>query len=59
MCPSWQQAPDAIDVFALASAGLYDETARNDPQPFKQRLAAVSDEWACHRLGAKSTVYFS
>jgi hypothetical protein len=54
-CPGWQQAPSAaIDVFALASARLYDEIARNDPQPFKQRLAAVADEWLCHRLGASS-----
>jgi hypothetical protein len=51
MCPGWQQAPDAIDVFALASARLYDEIAGNDPQPFKQGLATVAHEWACHRLG--------
>jgi hypothetical protein len=51
-CPGWRQAPSAaVDVFALASARLYDEIARNDPQPFKQRLAAVAHEWACHRLG--------
>jgi hypothetical protein len=51
-CPGWQRAPSAaIDVFALASARLYDEIARNDPQPFKQRLAAVTREWACHRVG--------
>jgi hypothetical protein len=49
-CPGWQQAPSAaIDVFALASARLYDEIARNDPQPFRQRLAAVAHDWACHR----------
>jgi hypothetical protein len=57
MCPGWQQAPSAaIDVFALASARLYGEIARNDPQPFKQRLAAVAHEWACHRLGTSSTI---
>jgi hypothetical protein len=57
MCPGWQQAPSAaIDVFALASACLYGEIARNDPQPFKQRLAAVADEWACHRLGTSSSI---
>jgi thiamine kinase-like enzyme len=51
-CPGWQRAPSAaIDVFALASARLYTEIAGNDPQPFKQRLAAVAHEWACHRLG--------
>ena len=53
-CPGWQQAPSAaIDIFALASARLYHEIARDDPQPFKQRLAAVADEWACHRLGTR------
>ena len=51
-CPCRQQAPStAIDVFALASARLYDEIAFNDAQPFKQRLAAVAHDWACHRLG--------
>lgn len=40
-CPGWQQAPAyAIDVFTLASARLYDEIARDDPQPFKEHLAA-------------------
>ena len=39
----------AIDVFALASARLYDEIARDDPQPFKQRLASVADAWVRHR----------
>jgi hypothetical protein len=51
-CPGWPAAPSAaIDVFALASSRLYDEIARNDPQPFKQRLAAVTRDWACHRVG--------
>ena len=51
-CPGWQAALSAaIDVFALASARLYDEIVRNDPQPFKQRLAAVTHDWACHRVG--------
>ncbi len=49
-CPGWQQAPDAaIDVFALASARLYDEIAGNDPQPFKQCLASVAHAWVRHR----------
>ena len=56
-CPGWQQAPSAaIDVFALASARLYDEIAGNDPQPFKQRLAAVVHEWASHRMGMSSAI---
>lgn len=52
-CPGWQQAsPAAIDVFAVASVRLHDEIARDDPQPFKQRLAAVTCDWADYRLGA-------
>jgi hypothetical protein len=42
-------------VFALASTRLYGEIARDDPQPFKQRLAAVAHEWACHRLGTSNS----
>ena len=49
-CPGWQQAPStAIDVFALASSRLYDEIARQDPQPFKQCLASAADAWVRHR----------
>lgn len=49
-CPGWSQAsPATIDVFALASARLYEEIARDDPQPFKQRLTTVAHDWACHR----------
>jgi hypothetical protein len=56
MCPDWQQAPDAaIDVFALASASLYDEIARNDPQPFKQGLATAAHRWAWHRITVSVT----
>ncbi len=50
-CAGWQQAPAAaIDVFALASTRLYDEIARNDPQPFKQNLSAAAREWVRYRL---------
>jgi aminoglycoside/choline kinase family phosphotransferase len=49
-CSGWQAAPPAaIDVFALASARLYDEIARNDPQPFKQCLASVTRAWVRYR----------
>jgi hypothetical protein len=52
-CPGWQQAaPAAVDVFALASARLYDEITRNDPSRFRQRLAMVAHDWARHHLGA-------
>ncbi len=56
--PGWQQAsPPAIDVFALASARLYDEIALNDPQLFKQRLPIVTHDWARHRLGARGAAH--
>jgi hypothetical protein len=49
-CPGWQAAPfAAIDVFAMPSARLYDEIARQDPQPFKQCLASAADAWVRHR----------
>ena len=51
-CPGSQHAPSAaIDVLSLASTRLYNEIARNDPQLFKQRLAAAEHEWASHRMG--------
>ncbi len=57
-CPGWQQAPPAVvDVFALVSARLYAEIARDDPQPFKQRLAIAARDWARHRLGADSIIH--
>jgi hypothetical protein len=52
-CPGWQAASSAaIDVFALASARLYNEIARDDPQPFKQWLASAARTWVSYRLGA-------
>jgi hypothetical protein len=49
-CDSWPAASDrAIDAFALASARLYAEIAREDPQPWKQRLAAAARARARHR----------
>ena len=47
---SWATASHkAIDAFALACARLYAEIAREDPQPWKRRLAAASVDWAQHR----------
>jgi hypothetical protein len=49
-CDSWPTASDkAIDTFALGCARLYAEIADEDPQPWKQRLAAVAAEWARYR----------
>jgi hypothetical protein len=51
-CPSWDKTPrEAINVFAIACARLYDEIAREDPQPWKQRFAAVAHDWAEYRSG--------
>ena len=52
-CTSWRQTPDhAINVFAIACARLYDEIARDDPQPCKKGFAAVAQDWAEYRLGS-------
>ncbi len=49
-CDSWAAASGkAIDAFALACARLYAEIAREDLQPWKQRLAAAAHDWARHR----------
>jgi thiamine kinase-like enzyme len=46
-CTSWGKTPDkAINVFAVACARLYDEIAREDPQPWKKHFAAVTHDWA-------------
>jgi len=38
------------------SARLYTEIARNDSQPFKQRLAAVAHEWQATAWGTSSVI---
>jgi hypothetical protein len=49
-CDSWAAASDrAIDTFALACARTYAKIAYEDPQPWKQRLAAAARDWARHR----------
>jgi thiamine kinase-like enzyme len=49
-CPGWQVASSAaVDVFAMASARLYEGIACQDPQPFKQCLASVTHAWVRHR----------
>jgi hypothetical protein len=52
--PSWGKTPrEAINVFAIACARLYDEIAREDPQPWKKRFAAVARDWAEYRSGKR------
>ena len=58
-CTSWRKTPDkAINVFAIACARLYDEIAREDPQPWKKHFAAVAHDWAEYR-SEKRSVRFS
>jgi hypothetical protein len=45
---------EAINVFAIACARLYGEIAREDPQPWKKRFAAVAQDWAEYRSGKHS-----
>ncbi len=49
-CISWMNAPrHGVDAFALASARLYEEIAREDPQPWKKQLARAARQWAVYR----------
>ena len=49
-CISWMNAPRrGVDAFALASARLHEEIARQDPQPRKKQLARAARQWAIHR----------
>ena len=51
-CTSWGKTPhEAINVFANACARLYDEIAREDPQPWKKRFAAAAQDWVEYRSG--------
>jgi hypothetical protein len=52
---SWRTTPhEAINVFAVACARLYDEIARDDPQPWRKRFATVAQDWAEYRSGKHS-----
>lgn len=45
--PAWRSAPPAgVGVFAAASARLWGEIAEQDPQPWKQDMAAAAHAWA-------------
>jgi hypothetical protein len=49
--PTWRTvSTEAIDTFTEANTRLWDEIATADPQPWKQRLAKVAQEWSQHRL---------
>jgi hypothetical protein len=52
---SWSTTPqEAIKVFAVACARLYDEIGCDDPQPWKKTLDAVAQDWALYRSGKNS-----
>ncbi len=49
-CTSWMNAPrHGVDAFTLASTRLYEQTAREDPQPWTKQLARAARQWAIHR----------
>ncbi len=51
-CTSWGKTPnEAINLFAIVCARLYDEIAREDPLPWKRRFAAVAQDWREYRSG--------
>jgi hypothetical protein len=46
----WHTASaQAISVFAAASARLWAEIARDDPQPWKQHMSAAARQWLAYR----------
>jgi hypothetical protein len=52
-CPGWDQATaPAIDAFAVASARLFAEIARDDPQPWKRQLSGAASQWMTYRVGS-------
>jgi thiamine kinase-like enzyme len=54
-CAGWDQAPvPAINAFALASARLFAEIARDDPQPWKRQLAGAAGQWLTYRATARA-----
>jgi hypothetical protein len=52
-CAGWDQAPaPAINAFAISSARLFAETARDDPEPWKQQLASAASQWMTYRANS-------
>jgi len=50
-CTGWDLAPrPAVNAFATASARLFAEIARNDPQPWKLQLAGAASQWLAYRI---------
>ncbi|MGH3974571.1 MAG: hypothetical protein ACRDS9_14765 [Pseudonocardiaceae bacterium] len=54
--PSWAVASHhALDAFTTTSCRLWKQIARDDPQPWKQRVHAAAQAGAEHRMTAMST----
>jgi len=52
-CAGWDQAPaPAVNAFAIASARLFAEIARDDHQPWKQQLASAASQWMTYRANS-------
>jgi hypothetical protein len=48
--PAWDAAfAEAVDIFAVANCRMWDEIARDDPQPWKVRMKEAGSEWAAYR----------
>lgn len=48
--PVWRDAPAAgVDIFTAVNARLWEQIARDDPQPWKQRLHQAALTWHEHR----------
>ncbi len=48
---SWDPSLDKdVDAFAVASARVWSEIARADPQPWKKQLADVAEQWRRYRF---------
>lgn len=46
---SWSSASaSAFAAFSTANAQLWDEIARNDPQPWKKHMARCARDWLAH-----------
>jgi hypothetical protein len=55
-CSGWDEAPAAaISAFAIASASLYAEIARDDPQPWKKDMATAAAQWLAYRQALSGT----
>ena len=51
--PAWRNAPAAsVDVFTAVNVRLWEQIARDDPQPWKQRLHQAALAWHEHRCRA-------